>query len=150
MLPIKRHIKFSLRPRPRHHRQLLRKRTEPTRHVRIRLRPCTRLRIRRELVLHVHHEAGRRAGEVVQQRPGDELVRRPGVIVGPEEQFVRDPGEQADGRVVHAVGEGLWAVRLHDVAALDNVGGVVEFLGHEFVEDARVDADVEALFGAVG
>lgn len=42
----------------------------------------------------------------MQQRPGDELVFGPGVVVGPEEELVGHPGEEAEGGVVQGEAQG--------------------------------------------
>ena len=57
----------------------------------------------------VDADAGGGAGgrEEVERDPGEDLVGRPGVFVGPVVEFLVDPGEQGDGAVAEAVTQGL-------------------------------------------
>ena len=51
---------------------------------------------------------GRAGGaEVVDRYPGQDLVGRPGVVVGPVVEFLVDPGQQRDGAVVEGVAQCL-------------------------------------------
>lgn len=43
----------------------------------------------------------------MQQSPGDQLGRRPGVGVRPKIKLVHHPCQHADGRIVHGISESL-------------------------------------------
>ena len=56
------------------------------------------------MALPINLDGGGRTGKVMEEGPGDELGRRPGVGVGPVEELVGHPGEHAERRVVEGEG----------------------------------------------
>lgn len=141
MLPLKHHLPQRMHPRLRQQQQLPRESTHPDLHPRrivpdpLQNRPFPIHRIpMRKRVVNSLRRVRPRTAERVDANPGENLVGGPLVVVRPVVQLLVDPGQEPDGRVRHAVADGLWFGGVFDhVAVADFVvpfcAGEAGFLG---------------------
>jgi hypothetical protein len=113
VLPSKLDIRNLLHPAARINLNFLRESAEAVRDLGVLLHIAPLDKGGQRILLAVHHEPRRRPWKVVQQRPGDELGGRPGVLVGPEEELVAHPRQHRDRRVVHADAQGHGPLTLY-------------------------------------